>query len=103
MPIMLRNETVELPPTVQSPQDGITVELKLAADLTVAIDDGPAFPNQELAAHLRARLPNAKAVFVDPVDGLPWSEVISTVDTVRGVANGVNRVDLAVAVRLHGT
>jgi hypothetical protein len=28
--------------------------------------------------------------------------VISTVDTVRGVANGNNRSDLAVAVRLHG-
>jgi biopolymer transport protein ExbD len=103
MPIMLRSETVELPPKRDGVvQDGVVVELKLAADLTVALDDGPAFPNHELANHLRTRIPNAKAIFVNFTDGIPWSEVISTVDTVRGVASTSNRPDLSVAVRLRG-
>ena len=103
MPIMLRSENVELPPHVDGvEQEGVVVELKLAADLSVALDDGPAFPNNELPARLRPRVPNAKAVFVNFTDGIPWGQVISTVDTIRGVANGNNRTDLAVAVRLHG-
>jgi biopolymer transport protein ExbD len=103
MPIMLRSETVELPPHVAgAEQDGVVIELKLAGDLSVSLDDGPAFANSELPARLRPRVANAKAVFVNFSDGIPWGQVISTVDTVRGVANGNNRPDLSIAVRLHG-
>jgi biopolymer transport protein ExbD len=102
MPIMLRSETVELPPRSTDVSEAISVKLKLEADLSAAIDDGPVFPNHELAARLRAKLPNAKAVFVDIVDGVPWSQVVSTVDTIRGVGNGLGRTDLSVAVRLRG-
>ena len=102
MPIMLRSETVELPPQVTGvEQEGMVVELKLAGDLSVALDDGPSFANSELPARLRPRVANAKAVFVNFTDGIPWGQVISTVDTVRGVANGNNRPDLSIAVRLH--
>ena len=103
MPIMLRTETIELPP--QAPSDtlleGVTVTLKLEADLSVALDDGPLFPNRELPGRLRPRLANAKAVFVDFVGGVPWSQVVSTVDTVRGVASDVSRRDVSVAVRIR--
>jgi len=103
MPIMLRSEAVELPPRVPDTiQEGVTVSLKLDADFSVTLDDGPVFPNRELAKRLRTKLANAKAVFVDFVDGVPWSQVISTVDTVRGVANDVSRAEVQVAVRLHG-
>jgi len=103
MPIMLRSETVELPPrNTDVVSEAISVKLKLEADLSGAIDDGPVFPNHELATRLRAKLPNAKAVFVDIVDGVPWSQVVSTVDTIRGVGNGLGRTDLTVAVRLRG-
>jgi biopolymer transport protein TolR len=104
MPIMLRSEKVELPPHAppDTIQDGVAVSLKLDADFSVTLDDGPVFPNRELAARLRTKLTNAKSVFVDFVDGVPWSQVVSTVDTVRGVAIDVSRVDLAVAVRMHG-
>jgi len=104
IPVVLRTETVELPPN--SPNvvmEGGSVALKLDADLSVAIDDGPVFPHQELATRLRSKLPpNVKAVFVDFVDGVPWGEVVATVDTVRGVANDVTAGDLAVAVRMRG-
>ena len=102
MPIMLRTETVELPPRVpDAVGDGVVVTLKLDADLSVALDEGPVFPNRELAARLRSRLPNARAVFVDFVDGVQWNQVVSTVDTIRGVANDVRRSELSVAVRMR--
>jgi biopolymer transport protein ExbD len=102
MPIMLRSETVELPTQIYARSEAVTVVLKLEADLSVTLDDGPVFPNHELATRLRAKLPNAKAVFVDIVDGVPWSQVISTIDTIRGVANGFSRTDFPIAVRLRG-
>jgi len=104
IPVVLRTETVELPPTTTGViMEGGTVALKLDADLSVAIDDGPVFPNHELATRLRAKLPtNTKAVFVDFVDGVPWGQVVATVDTVRGVANDITAGDLAVAVRMRG-
>jgi len=103
IPVVLRTETVELPPNTPDVIGGDSVALKLDADLSVAIDDGPVFPNQELATRLRTKLPpNVKAVFVDFVDGVPWGEVVATVDTVRGVANDVTAGDLAVAVRMRG-
>ena len=78
------------------------ISLKLEADLSLAFDDGPAFPGGELPARLRARLPGANAVFVDFADGIPWSSVIATVDTVRGVAGDVDGTALPIAVRMHG-
>jgi len=101
MPIMLRSETVALPPSLPEPSETVAVELKLAADFTVALDDGPAFPGHELAAQLRSKVGKAGAVFVDSAGGVPWDQVISTIDTVRGVANSLDRADLTVAVRLH--
>jgi biopolymer transport protein ExbD len=104
MPIMLRVETVALPAASDTTvTEGVTVTLKLDADLSVGLDDGPMFPNRELAARLRPKLANAKAVFVDSVDAVPWSQVVAVVDTVRGVANDVRQPDLAVAVRLRRT
>jgi biopolymer transport protein TolR len=104
MPIMLRVETVALPTaSTTTVTEGVTVTLKLDADLSVGLDDGPMFPNRELAARLRPKLTNAKAVFVDSVDAVPWSQVVAVVDTVRGVANDVRQPDLEVAVRLRMT
>jgi len=103
MPIMVRMQTVALPPTDNSVENsGVTLALKLDADLSVTIDEGPQFPRRELPTQLRAKLGGAKAVFVDFVDGVPWGEVVAAVDTVRGVANDVQRRELEVAVRLHG-
>jgi biopolymer transport protein ExbD len=102
MPIMLRTETVDLPPHVPDAiPDGVPLTLKLGADLSVAFDDGPVFPRRELATRLRARLGKTRAVFVDFVDSVPWNQVVATVDTVRGIANDVSRAGVSVAVRLH--
>jgi biopolymer transport protein ExbD len=101
MPIMMRMETVALPSHSDDASDGLTLELKLHADASVSIDDGPPLPRNEAMARLRPQLGAAKAVFVDSVDGAPWGEVVAMVDTVRGVANELQRRELPVAVRLH--
>ena len=104
MPIMLRVETVALPAeSERTTTEGVTVTLKLEADLSVGLDDGPMFPNRELAARLRPKLVNAKAVFVDSVDAVPWSQVVAVIDTVRGVASDVREPEVTVAVRLRRT
>jgi biopolymer transport protein ExbD len=102
MPIMIRMEPVALPPVEpDSIYEGTTVALKLEADLSASLDDGPTFEGHELAARLRPKLANAKAVFVDIVDGVPWFGVIAAVDTVRGIAADLRQPDLTVAVRLR--
>ena len=99
MPIMLKQETVELPPK----DPGAIVEgpaplvVKLDADLSVTIEDGPRLPASELARQLRKQLLVGQSVFVDFVASVPWREVIGVVDTVHGVATDGARV----AVRIH--
>ena len=59
MPIMLKSLTVELPPKSDALEPQATVGLKLEADLSVSIDDGPRFPSRELPTRLRALLGKA--------------------------------------------
>jgi len=88
MPIVMRMETLAAPaPEVISGPAPPAVVLSVKADLGVAIDDGPPLPPGELAARLRARAP--RLVFLEVDDGVPWNAVVSTVNTVRGAADGV--------------
>jgi biopolymer transport protein ExbD len=101
MPIMLRFETVQVPPHNDDAVQGVTVTVKLQADQSVVFDDGPAVPRRELWRELRKRMPNVKVVFVDFVDGVPWSDVLWTVDSIHGVGTEFGLPELPVAVRLH--
>ena len=100
IPAMLRLERVDVPP-----KDSADVEpkppaaqIKLKVDGSYEIDDIPIMAT-ELATQLRVKLQHATeaAVFVDFEDGVPWREVIGTVDLVRGVGGDA----VAVAVRMH--
>ena len=76
--------------------------VKVNADLTVAIDEEPPLASVgQLAARLRAKLAVAKVVFVEPGDGVPWSEVLATVDTVRSLASDGDHDTIPVAIRMH--
>jgi biopolymer transport protein ExbD len=105
MPIMLPQEPLALPPrSNEGSNEGPTeppIALRLDADLSLSINDGPQFPNRELASRLRDLLPRASAVFVDSFGGVPWGMVVATVDTVRGVAEDVHRGGVTVAIRLR--
>lgn len=102
MPIMIRMETVALPPAEPGViSEGTTVALKLEADLSASLDDGPPFAAHELAARLRPKLANARSVFLDTVDGTPWFGLVAAVDTIHGVATDLRQADITVAIRLR--
>jgi biopolymer transport protein ExbD len=102
IPILLPAETVAIPPTQASVDPGDPpLTLRVDPDFSVSFDDGPRFPSRELATRLRGQLPRVGAVFVDAGEAVPWAVVVSTVDTVRGVAGDVRRNGVTVALRLH--
>jgi biopolymer transport protein TolR len=99
LPIMTRMETVELPP--KAPED-VTVEdtpvtIKLHGDLTISIDDSPPLLSSDLPSIRGKTMP--KSVFVDASSSVPWTEVVSLVDRIRGLADNPDLVK--VAVRIH--
>jgi len=101
IPILLPAETVAIPPQEAGGPATPPLTLRVDADLSVSFDDGPRFPGRELATRLRGQLPRVDAVFVDAGQDVPWRVVVSTVDTVRGVAGDVRRQGVTVALRVH--
>lgn len=103
MPIMVRMETVEVPE--KNPDALPEVEpvvLKINADLSVTIDDGETISGMELAARIGGRVRTAKRVFIDFGDGVPWAEVLHTVDLLRGFSDDPGNPDaIKVAVRVR--
>ncbi|MFT3696853.1 MAG: biopolymer transporter ExbD [Kofleriaceae bacterium] len=99
MPIMMKSEAIEVPNELAPDQvtDIEPVVVMIRNDLAVSVDD-KAVPGVDLARVLNGRLHNAtqKVVFVDFEEGVPWSQVVGTMDTVRGVAPD----DIHVALKL---
>ena len=103
MPIMVRMETVEVPPKnsevvpVAEP-----VMLKINADLSVTIDDVETIAGMDLATKIGDRVRTSKQVFIDFGDGVPWGEVLHTVDLLRGFGGDPRNPDeIKVAVRVR--
>lgn len=91
LPAMLKMEQVEVPrESDPSTEPFAYLTLKVHADLGVTLVDedteiqvsGADLP-ASLRAHLRSRL---HIVFVEFEDGVPWRDVVGTIDTVHGVA-----------------
>jgi biopolymer transport protein ExbD len=104
IPVMTRMETVTIPDKLpdDTVSEAIPITVKVAGDLSMRIDEAAPFTAGDLASQLRPLLPTHKAVFLDVDDAVPWSEVVATVDSVRGVASGLG-VDVQVAVRVRET
>lgn len=101
MPIMLRAHLVELPHSDPTARAVAAMVIRLDADLSASLDDGPAFPVRELGRRLRPKLAGTGAVFVEFADGVQWDQVIAMIDTVRGLANSDGRTGLTITVRLR--
>lgn len=103
MPIMVRMETVEVPPkNVDVVPLAEPIVLKINADLSVTIDEGETVAGMDLPARIGSRVRSTKNVFVDFGDGVPWSEVLHTVDLLRGFAEDPRDPDsIKVAVRVR--
>jgi len=98
IPIMARIEPVALPPNVPDVDPAEPpVVVKLEADLSISVDEAPPMPSAELPT-IRKRALAAKQVFVDADSSVPWTEVVSVVDRIRGLA-GDDAIQ--VAVRIH--
>ena len=113
MPIMMKMETIEVPRklndlTEMADPNASVLTIKVKADLSLVFNDGEKdTPIQaaDLLSVLRPKLENLhsntdRVVFVDFEDGVAWGNVVSTMDTIRGLATDDNHDDVKVALKI---
>jgi biopolymer transport protein ExbD len=99
-PLMMKLEPLELPRRIDDPRvvsEIVPLVVDVRTDLSVELDDGKIITLAELARTLRPRLAaiaTDKVVFIDFEDAVAWSDVVTTVDSIRSLD------DVKVAVRL---
>jgi biopolymer transport protein ExbD len=97
LPILLRMQEVEVPPTNREVAPAVEpVVLKINADTSVTIDETETVPWNDLPARIGQRVSHTQQVFVDFGDGVPWANVLHTVDILRGIDR-----DTHIAVRMR--
>lgn len=100
IPVMVKQETVELPPAEKDVfPEKPPVIVKLRADATATIDEDTSVMAVELINRLKAKVVKGSTVFVDFEDGVPWGDVVGTVDGVRGLVADPESVRVAVRIR----
>lgn len=113
MPIMMKMETLEIPRKItdtEAPDPNstmLTVKVKASGDL-VFTDNDKETPilAADLMRTLRPKLEAAAArgaervIFVDFEDGVLWSNVVTTMDSIRSLAADVNHDEVKVALKL---
>ena len=115
MPIMMKMETLQVPRKldneIEMPDPNSSMlTIKVKKDLSVSFNDGTQendTPIQaiDIAKTLRPKLEamnaaNEKVVFVEFEEGVPWSDVVGTMDTVRSLAADVNHDEIKVALKI---
>ena len=107
MPIMVKSESLEVPRTASpdSVMEVAPITLMIKDDLEVVLDDGDKqvpVTAADLPKTLRAKLgaSTQKVVFVDFDAGVPWREVVGTMDTVRGLAGDPSHDGITLALKL---
>lgn len=94
MPVMMRSITIEIPRDLTDQEVSVLTTQVIVTgmvDGTLKISDGVTdeiVQRTQLAKTLRTRLKDVsseKTVFVDFEDGVPWEQVVSVMDTVKGV------------------
>lgn len=96
MPIQIRKIAIEIPRELKADEISVTtattIEILAKADGSILLNDGSGetnFPRVQLAKNLSElfkKADNEKVVFVDFEDPVKYRDVISVMDTVRGVA-----------------
>lgn len=94
MPVMMRSITIEIPRDLEAEEVSVLTTQVIVlgmVDGTLEISDGvnkEIVQRTQLARVLRTRLKDVsseKTVFVDFEDGVPWEQVVSVMDTIKGV------------------
>ena len=106
-PIMMRQITIEVPRKLQadeSPKTSKQISVLVKADGHVVINDGnedKIYPRVEMAGELRNMMKDRvteKVIFMDFEDKLPYGEVVSAMDTAKGV---MGKDDSVVALKIR--
>ena len=115
MPIMMKMETLQVPRKLDDQNEmpdpnASQLTIKVKSDLTVAFNDGSSendTPIQavDIAKTLRPKLESMpatqeKVVFVEFEEGVPWNEVVGTMDTIRSLASDINHDEIKVALKV---
>ena len=113
MPIMMKMETLEVPRkldnTVEMPDPNASqLTITVKKDGSMTFNDGDkdtSIQAIDLAKTLRPKLEamhggTEKVVFVDFEPEVLWSEVVTTMDTIRSLAADVNHDEVKVALKV---
>ena len=116
MPVMMKMETLEVPRNIDTEQEmpdpnASQLTLFVKPDLTIDFTDGLSetpitVQSSDLARILRPKLEamatsgNDKVVFVDFDKGVPWEQVVITMDAVRSLAADENHDEIKVALKV---
>ncbi|HEX5060385.1 MAG TPA: biopolymer transporter ExbD [Kofleriaceae bacterium] len=115
MPIMMKMETLQVPRKLDDQNEmpdpnASQLTVKVKNDLSIAFNDGSSENDMpikavDIASTLRPKLEamqanQEKVVFVEFEEGVPWSDVVGTMDTIRSLAADVNHDDIKVALKI---
>jgi biopolymer transport protein ExbD len=113
MPIMMKMEMLEIPRKIsdnEAPDPNatmLTIKVKASGDIVFTDNDKETSINAaDLLRTLRPKLEAAsqrgseRVVFVDFDDGVLWTNVVSTMDSIRALAADVNHDEIKVALKL---
>lgn len=111
LPVMMKMVTLEVPrkidTTMEEPDpNAANFTVLVKADGTITFNDGDkeeALQAIDLASRLRPRLEKLKSdkvVFVDFEDGVKWSAVVLTMDSIRALAADSNHDEVKVALKV---
>lgn len=114
MPIMMKMETLEIPRKINDNEvpdanaTMFTIKVKASGDMVFSENEKETpILAADLMRTLRPKLESAasrgveRVVFVDFEDGVLWSSVVTTMDSVRSLAADVNHDEIKVALKLH--
>jgi biopolymer transport protein ExbD len=114
MPIMMKMETIQVPRKIDDTKElpdrnASMLTIKVRASLEIVLNDGDrdvTIQASDMARTLRPKLEalhagTEKVVFVDFEDGVPWNQVVSTMDTIRSLASDINHDEIKVALKVR--
>jgi biopolymer transport protein ExbD len=112
IPIMMKMETLQVPRNLNDEEmpdpDASQLTIKVKTDLSMSLNDGTTdtpVAAADVAKMLRPKLEaiklgKEKVVFVDYEDGVPWKNVVSTMDSIRSLASDASHDEIKVALKV---
>jgi biopolymer transport protein TolR len=113
MPIMMKMETLEIPRKItenEAPDPNatmLTIKVRASGDVILSENEKETpILAADMVKLLRPKLEAVAArgaervIFVDFEDAVPWSQVVTTMDSIRSLASDVNHDDVKVALKV---